>query len=575
MEDQDYPKSQKVKGLNSKRLEKLQNDLIDLKSHSTGLEEFGLVDQGQIFQFSVGTKTNISLPLDQVNCICSWMSPIFKGQDQIQLNNLEHLEKSRKSYSQFRKKLLGHFRSLNQNPVNKEALSLYFEEEQVRELYNAIHNLQSLPSFLLTLQVFKSFSICQILSHEKGQAFANNNFSSTGNRSVSNRVDVEAFNKVFQSIKKSKNKVFTKQTMAHDAIEPIGTFMAKTFSSSRYNIGLILGRNDFLPPLDEELNIFQEVAGHLEPVLNAILRRSSQDDKISNIIDVLENIPLPLSITNRSDSFLFKNEPFEKLKESELKDYKCLEKELFGKNILRLYFYPGNREDTDLYHFYRVSLLGELLNTLRHELSNPLFGLSLAADIFYDEDLDPEILETISDIKTNSDRCQTIIKNFSNLYQDEENFKSFDLISILKETIILTKSETKGIPKKVISQHDALKVYSNPTWISQIVFNLIINAGQAIQESIPQEKLRDTFINVLVEYAEGHITIHVRDNGPGITNDLKDKVFNAFVTTKDNGTGLGLAICKSLLKKLDGELYFNNNPEGGVTFTVSLPMENV
>ncbi len=572
MEDKDYPQSQEVKSLSHKRFQKLNQDLVELKVSLPHLSKISLDENKDRFKLSVGNKSS-EFKLEQINCIESWLKPIFKNHHQIIDKNLDHLEKSRKSYSQFRKKLLAHFRSLQNKKDNLEALSSYFEEEQVRELYNAIHNLQSLPSFLLTLQVFKSFSICQILSHEKGQAFANNNFSSSGQRSVSERVNVEMFNKIFQSIKKSKNRIFNKQSYNQESIEPIGTFMAQTFSSSRYNIVLILGRNDFLPPSNEELESFYEVANHLEPVLNAILRRSSQDDKISNIIDVLENIPLPLSITNRSDSFLFKNEPFERLKEGDLKDYKFLEKELFGKNILRVYFNPGNREDTDLYHFYRVSLLGELLNTLRHELSNPLFGLSLAADFFQDSELDSEIQETISDIKTNSERCQTIIKNFSSLYQEEDNFKKFDLISLLKETIILTKSETKGIRKEVVSKYDNLAIYSNPTWISQIIFNLIINAGQAIQEFTPQNQLRNSFINIEVEQEKGLTLIHVIDNGPGIANEIKDKVFNAFVTTKDSGTGLGLAICKNLLKKLQGDLIFTSNKEGGVTFTVSLPMD--
>jgi two-component system NtrC family sensor kinase len=572
VEDKDYPQSQEAESLNLKRFHKLNQDLIDLKVSLPHLSKISLDDDQEFFKLSVGNRST-QFNINQLRCIESWLRPIFKNHNQILENNLDHLEKSRKSYSQFRKKLLSHFRNLQSTDNNIESLKSYFEEEQVRELYNAIHNLQSLPSFLLTLQVFKSFSICQILSHEKGQAFANNNFSSSGQRSNSEQINVEMFNKVFQSIKKSKNRTFNKQSYNQQSIEPIGTFMAKTFTSSRYNIVLILGRNDFLPPSNDELESFYEVANHLEPVLNAILRRSSQDDKISNIIDVLENIPLPLSITNRSDSFLFKNEPFENLKEADLKDYKCLEKELFGKNILRLYFNPGNREDTDLYHFYRVSLLGELLNTLRHELSNPLFGLSLAADFFQDSKLEPEIQETIADIKTNSERCQTIIKNFSSLYQEEENFKSFDLISLLKETIILTKSETKGIRKEVISSCDDLMIYSNPTWISQIIFNLIINAGQAIQEFTPQNQLRNSFINVVVEQKKGLTFIHVKDNGPGIPTEIKDKVFNAFVTTKDSGTGLGLAICKNLLKKLQGGLIFTSNKEGGVTFTVSLPME--
>jgi signal transduction histidine kinase len=187
--------------------------------------------------------------------------------------------------------------------------------------------------------------------------------------------------------------------------------------------------------------------------------------------------------------------------------------------------------------------------------------------------MDEEVVQTVHDIKTNSERCQTIIKNFSNLYQDEDNFKKFDLVNLLHETIILTKSETKGIRKKIECEEDSYLLFSNPTWISQIVFNLVINAGQALFEFFPQEKLRESLIKIRVELDTGRTLIHIEDNGPGIPESIQDKIFNAFVTTKDAGTGLGLAICKSLLNKLDGEIYFHNNPEQGTTFTISLPLE--
>lgn len=575
MEDQDNPKSQEAKGIVLRRIEKFNKDLSGLNNRLGKVIDLDLeVLKNNKLKLR---SNNHSLNIEDENftCFTSWIGPAISGYNQILENNLEHLEKSRKSYSQFRRKFLGHLKGIEKHEKNNRLLTRYFEEDQVRELYNVIHNLQSLPGFLLTLHVFKSYTVCQILSHEKGQGFANSNYSSSGSRSTSKRFNVEEFNKAFQSIKKSKSKVFTNQGLNNPKIEAIGSFFAKTFSSNRYNIILILGRNDFLPPSNSELKIFEEVTLHLEPVLNAILRRSSHDDKISNIIEVLENTNFPLSIKNRSDNFLFKNEAFDEIKENELKDYQFLERELFGKNTLRFYFNKESKEDTDLYHFYRVSLLGELLNTLRHELSNPLFGLSLATDILNDDSLDPELQETIQDIKINSDRCQTIIKNFSNLYQEEDNFKEFDLINLINETIILTKSETKGIRKSVQTDQSPLILYSNPTWISQIIFNLIINAGQALAEHFSPERIRDANISIVIKSDDNNLSISVSDNGTGIPDQLKDRLFDAFMTTKDAGTGLGLTICKSLLNKLDGEIFFTNNSENGTTFTITLPIEKL
>src|SRR6478609_10430572 len=71
----------------------------------------------------------------------------------------------------------------------------------------------------------------------------------------------------------------------------------------------------------------------------------------------------------------------------------------------------------DLFHFQRISLLGELLNTLRHELSNPLFGLKLSSQIFNTLDVSNDDKDLMREIEKNVNRCQTIIENFSNLYQ--------------------------------------------------------------------------------------------------------------------------------------------------------------
>ena len=80
---------------------------------------------------------------------------------------------------------------------------------------------------------------------------------------------------------------------------------------------------------------------------------------------------------------------------------------------------------TDLFHHERLSLLGELLNTLRHELSNPLFGLQLSSQILK-EDLaeDTENLEFIEEISKNINRSQEIIKNFSELFLEKNLTKN-------------------------------------------------------------------------------------------------------------------------------------------------------
>lgn len=575
MEDPNYSKSQEAKALNLRRLEKLQAQLQYYKSSTYKDLDISIEVQPTSTKVQAGTNC---VPVDDINLLSvyTWLNSINKGYEDINEAQIKHLESSRKSYSSFNKKFSTHLKALNKKAKGQEKalLGQYFEKAQFRELYNIIHNLQSLPSFLLTIEALKSYTHCQILAHEKGQGFATSIHSSLNYKTFSRRTSLEGFNKIFQSIKKSKSKIFQSEQYDSKIIEVIGTFLAHSFSGDKYNLVLILGRNGFLPPATEELKAFEEISSQLEPVFNAILRRSSIDDKISNILDVLEAFHLPIAIFDKSERCLFQNETHEHLKDSDVKDYQYLEKELQGKNILRLYFKNESREDADLYHFYRVSLLGELLNTLRHELSNPLFGLSLATDMLETDGKDEDTVQTIQDIKTNSDRCQTIIKNFSSLYEDEDNFKEFDLIGLLKETIILTKSETKGIRKEIQSSADELLLFSNPTWISQVVFNLIINAGQAIKGKFGHN-LRESFIHIIVSTDDSHIFLEVIDNGPGVPEEHMEKLFAAFFTTKESGTGLGLSICKNLMHKLGGDIS-HSRPQGeGSKFLITLPFEKL
>src|SRR5690606_16963871 len=102
----------------------------------------------------------------------------------------------------------------------------------------------------------------------------------------------------------------------------------------------------------------------------------------------------------------------------------------------------------DIDHHRRVSLLGELLNTLQHELNNPLFGLHLGALDMADEGTG-EVAQTFQDIATNTTRCQTIIRNFSQLYSASKNDSLISLKSFIDEVFILTKSEIRGISKSI------------------------------------------------------------------------------------------------------------------------------
>lgn len=574
MENPDHSKLEKSESLDKKGLIKLESTLTEINQYQVfyGRLKSSIEKNSKTIFLNLNNK-ELKPSLQNASSLQKWFNLLLQKHQKRESTKAKNKSGNKRAFNNFNKKFNLYLKNLKNRTQDNDILIEYFEEARYQELYNVIHNLQSLPGFLLSLDTFKGYSNCQIIAHEKGQGFASSITSSVFYKTSSKRVSLESFNKIYQSIKKSKSKIFQSETYNSDAIEVIGTFLAHSFKGVKHDIILIFGCNGFLPPTAEEINNFESISNQLQPVFNAILRRSFIDEKVSNIIDIFETFHLPMSILDKSHRILFQNKAFEIEKGNDFKNFEFIERELHGRNLLRFYFKDETKEEADLYHLHRVSLLGELLNTLQHELSNPLFGLSLASEMLDLKNKDQEIHETVSDVKSNIKRCQKIIKNFSSLYDDEENFKSFDLIHLIKETIVLTKSETKGIKKIVSFEDKKLIIFSNPTWISQIIFNLVINAGQAIQTKY-ENSLRDGIIEISISRKSNHLNICIADNGAGVLNTHTDKLFSAFFTTKETGTGLGLSICRSLAGKLGGEIVYLKCGEDKTNFVLSIPLKN-
>jgi signal transduction histidine kinase len=273
-----------------------------------------------------------------------------------------------------------------------------------------------------------------------------------------------------------------------------------------------------------------------------------------------------LRITDKNEIILYENKPI-----TQNSAEKCHEYWLDNNTLLSVYLPADTNNSIDIYHNERVSLLGELINTLKHELSNPLFGLSLTSKLLTDLETDEDKKDIFIEVQKGIERCQTIIKNFSDIYRESTEVKNVELISLIKETIVLTKSESKSVEKKINTEADLenLEIQTNPTWISQIIFNLIINSSQAISCSNIQKPL----INVNIKRSQNLVSIDIIDNGPGIPPELHSKIFSPFFTTKQEGTGLGLNICQRLARKLEGDLRLTKSDENGTIFTLDIPIK--
>ncbi|MEX0798111.1 MAG: histidine kinase dimerization/phospho-acceptor domain-containing protein, partial [Bacteriovoracaceae bacterium] len=277
----------------------------------------------------------------------------------------------------------------NYNKFKKEAqkasdfssLITYLNEQSSKT-----NNITAFCRRLLKYKGFNSFKTIHFFKHEKGQSFAQK-FEVAASQAKVKDFHVNEFNQLFQRIKKSKNRTFGQESLKGFNFDILGTFLAREFSLGNHNVILIVSRNDFLTQTKEEKQSFSKASKVIAPYFDIILNKELEIQQLKNIDLALRHLPFKVDV-----------QPIGK------EDYKKLPS---GRH------FKIQREETldqaDIFHQERIALLGELLNTLKHELSNPLFGLQLSADLLLSEIENPESAQFMKEIRSSIKRSQSII----------------------------------------------------------------------------------------------------------------------------------------------------------------------
>ena len=122
-----------------------------------------------------------------------------------------------------------------------------------------------------------------------------------------------------------------------------------------------------------------------------------------------------------------------------------------------------------------------------------------------------------------------------------------------------------------LGEIDQVLVCGDQDRLKQVLVNLVKNSLDALVDA-DSESGR---IRIRLQRAGSEFLISVSDNGPGIDNEMRKRLFEAFFTTKEKGVGLGLSICKSIATAHGGTLHYSRPREGGSRFTLSLPLEAI
>lgn len=216
----------------------------------------------------------------------------------------------------------------------------------------------------------------------------------------------------------------------------------------------------------------------------------------------------------------------------------------------------------------KMAGVGQLSAAIVHELKNIMARIDGAAYILSLKYENSQSAEEVEIIKKSIEEAENVITTLLDFSRKESDGKEMIHIeTMVNQIVLLSKKELIEKNIKVITDID-----KNEYWISGyreslkvILQNLIINAIQAIDT--------DGKIWVSCRKEDLYLVIKVRDNGSGIIIEPKEKIFNAFVTSKESGTGIGLWVVKKLIDAFEGKIEVNDPMEGSTEFAIYLPVE--
>ena len=193
------------------------------------------------------------------------------------------------------------------------------------------------------------------------------------------------------------------------------------------------------------------------------------------------------------------------------------------------------------------------------------------------DDLLRNISQTLENSNDGIERIKTISQGLQN-YSFKNvtgQFCLYDLNKAIHEALLIGKSEYRSVATIALQLENLPMVLCDPSQINQVLLNLIINSTHAIQS-----QNRNSFgkIEVKTWATAESLFCSVADDGPGIPEEIKERIFEPLFTTKERGkgTGLGLSISRDIIvKKHHGTLSVDSSPGGGTIFTFSLPVEEI
>jgi len=244
-----------------------------------------------------------------------------------------------------------------------------------------------------------------------------------------------------------------------------------------------------------------------------------------------------------------------------------------------------NRQQHEKLQFSaRMASMGEIASTLAHELNQPLTAISsyttgalnlLNNSMAEAGVINPEILKTaLEKASAQAQRAGQIIRSVhAFVKQREPSRKPVTVQALLDSAMPLVELQAHQL-SVVIQYHvaaDLPAVLADRTLLEQVLLNLTRNAIEAMQACAPERRMLRIVAALDSTVLIPHVVISVIDQGHGIPQEIAERLFSPFFSTKAEGMGMGLNICRTAVEFHGGTLTHTDNPGGGAIFRFSIP----
>ncbi len=224
----------------------------------------------------------------------------------------------------------------------------------------------------------------------------------------------------------------------------------------------------------------------------------------------------------------------------------------------------------------RLATMGELASVMAHELNQPLTAISNYAAgalmMIKSSVLDIEMLKpALESMNNQARRAGQIIRSVHDFVVKREPRREkmmVDKVFASVQPLIELQAKSYAVKLQASFQSDLPAVLGDAVSLEQVLLNLTRNALQAMQ-GLP---LTQRVLQIVAKHINNFVIIEVIDFGPGISEEVAQKLFSAFFSTKAEGMGMGLNICRTIIEFHGGELSYRPNPAGGAIFSFNLPV---